>query len=219
MIIHNKLTSCLSKLNSELDNIKDGFRENELAYLALTSKAEMPIRDKLAYLLHKSFEDKDISVCREWNNPNRPEKLRTDLAIIQNEQPLALIELKAMYSFDVINDKTFARFKRMLQEDISKNIVCASDKEHCYVLLLVTHPILNCSISDDLKSVIKYQASMNRAFSNRLYKSGDLRTETINKLTTAFGEEPKVLRGGSAFGIEVEVFYLLMNSIEKDMFD
>lgn len=73
-------------------NFVQEFQTNELAYLSLTTKIELPFRDRLAYSLFKELDAKNIIVSREWK--------RTDLALLQNGLPSVLIELKAMYSFD-----------------------------------------------------------------------------------------------------------------------
>ena len=69
------------------------FAPGELAYLALTSKIERPLQDRLAWLLHTRLPD--LVVSREWR--------ATDIAILSAgaESPLVLLEAKAMYSFDV----------------------------------------------------------------------------------------------------------------------
>ena len=84
------------KIRSALDEIGDTFEENELAYLAVTSKIEHPFRDRLSFLLHKRYEAEGYLVAREWK--------RIDMAILNHEgEPLILIELKAMYTFDAID--------------------------------------------------------------------------------------------------------------------
>ena len=43
------------------------FKENELAYLALTSKAERPIIDRLAYKLHRDSRSDDWGASLVWH--------------------------------------------------------------------------------------------------------------------------------------------------------
>lgn len=73
-------------------------REGELAYLALTSKPEFAIRDRLAFELHKRLFPEYI-VAREWK--------RIDMAILRNEdqpEPEFLIQLKTWSLFSFIGD-------------------------------------------------------------------------------------------------------------------
>lgn len=53
-------------LLSSLNHVIERFEKNELAYLALTSKIEFPIRDKWAFLLHEKLSPTGIIVAREW---------------------------------------------------------------------------------------------------------------------------------------------------------
>jgi hypothetical protein len=76
-----------------VSEIQDEFAKDELAYLAVTSKIENPLRDKIAFALHKSL-NQDYLICREWQ---RVKGNRTDLAIIEGKEnePKLLIEFKA----------------------------------------------------------------------------------------------------------------------------
>ena len=51
---------------STLDEVGQTFEENELAYLAATSKIEFPFRDRLAFLLHKRFNQRDTWSRGNW---------------------------------------------------------------------------------------------------------------------------------------------------------
>ena len=87
-------------LANYINSIQDIFNENELAYLSLTSKNELVIRDKIAYKLHKELKDHIVS--REYS----PSNLRSsiiDLAILKDSQIIDLIEFKSMYTFDALN--------------------------------------------------------------------------------------------------------------------
>ena len=64
------------------ETIKE-FGKNELAFLALTTKIELPLRDRWAFVLDKKLLKTDFMVSREWK--------RTDIAITQNANPKILI--------------------------------------------------------------------------------------------------------------------------------
>lgn len=67
---------------------------DELAFLALTSKIELPIRDRLAYTLFRRLPE--LLVTREW----RP----VDLAVLSpdGKTPVLLLEAKALYTFNFV---------------------------------------------------------------------------------------------------------------------
>lgn len=79
-----------------ISNISSKFQDNELAYLSLTSKIELPLRDRIAFELHKKYADTYL-ICREWKSKENKSLDRIDLAIVDksNSKLLCLIEFKA----------------------------------------------------------------------------------------------------------------------------
>lgn len=85
----NEIKSCLLVLRDD----------PSVAYLALTSKLEHPVRDKVAWHLHRNH--KDLIVAREYclgagQNPKC--RKRVDLALLDHcsLQPVVLVEFKSM---------------------------------------------------------------------------------------------------------------------------
>lgn len=77
-------------LEAALEAVAAGFRPGELAYLALTSKPEGAIRDRLAWALYSSGH----CAAREWRE-------RCDLAVLNEAgDPLAVVEFKAIFTHD-----------------------------------------------------------------------------------------------------------------------
>ena len=156
-----------------------GFRKDELAYLALTSKIEWAIRDRLAYSLHC---DKEIvsnaMVCREWN--------RRDLAVVADSKPLMLLEVKQYGSFDVISPKDMHSYAEEVKHDLAKASNTSKQREasaDVFALLLLTHskgaPESNC------RPAIKYWTKVNRIL-------GEARTpdDVTRKVGEQFAEHP-----------------------------
>ena len=78
-------------LNALVD-LPQEFEPGELCYLALTSKPEGHIRDRLAWLLSK----RGYRVAREW-------RVRCDLAVLAEDgEPQLIVESKAAYTHDVL---------------------------------------------------------------------------------------------------------------------
>src|SRR5690348_7326338 len=87
------------------------FALGELAYLALTSKIEHPIRDRMAFYLHSKFSGAGSIVAREWK--------RVDLAVIASDgKPSCLVELKACYTFDALEKEPW--FLEPVSSDLVK---------------------------------------------------------------------------------------------------
>lgn len=186
---------------------ENSFSENELSFLALTSKVENPIRDRWSYKLHSELQS-DYLLAREWN--------RSDIAIIDIACPVAIIEIKAMYTFDCL---TFSSSKPKLDsyiknlnndEEKAKNLGCSETA--VYTVLLATHPCR--SIPDDKKSVIKYNYEINRSLKSK--DPDDLKnfaTKEVNsKLTAKNIIKQGELIGGSSYGIETNVLFWLIKA-------
>ena len=84
----------VSRVGDALKHLDEEFVENELAYLALTSKVEKPIVDRLAFRLHRDYGDDRVAVAREFTV--RKEIQRVDLAVVVEKTPHLLLEAKAM---------------------------------------------------------------------------------------------------------------------------
>ena len=86
----------------ELENCESGFRPDELAYLALTSKPELAVRDRLAYRLHEKLKQDGSLVAREYHIGNRQ---HADIAILHGKDSgwttKVLIELKVSSFFNL----------------------------------------------------------------------------------------------------------------------
>ena len=80
------------------------FEQGELAYLAVTSKVELPVRDRFAWELHRRLEDRSLLVAREWR--------RADLAVVREGDALVVIESTALYAFDVLREPGLHKYRR-----------------------------------------------------------------------------------------------------------
>lgn len=192
------------ELTAALGAIGGEFRTNELAYLATTTKVEAAIRDRLAFRLHQDYEPSGCVVAREWN--------RVDLAVLDAAgAPLALVELKAMYTFDAFGN--LRHFTNATTADEIKAQSLAVTGTAVYSLLLATH--LGGAVEPRFLKPVKYSGGINRAVA----KHGDAAavraraSEIIDKdletrAVTTRGEIP----GGSAFGLSVSVLYWLIRN-------
>ncbi len=203
-----------------LDSIKQSaneFQKDELAYLALTSKIENPIRDKWAYLMWRNLKENiDIDVAREWIRPDKEKnkKTKSDIAIVQDNRPIAIIELKAMYTFDLIETPE----KRIsdMEKDKEKAKKIADKDTLIYTVLLATYPLSSAPIPEKLKSVIKYYKDINKNLNKfefnppEIYKEAKNNIEKLleNKNIVAQG----ILSGGKAFNIDADVAYWIIRA-------
>ena len=182
------------------------FAPNELAYLALTMKVEGPFRDRLAFLLHQTYESGGFVVAREWN--------RIDLAVLSsNGSPICLIELKAMYTFDAFMNLAF--FTNATSEDEVKARKLAEPKTSVYSLLVVTH--LDGKVPACFMKPVKYSVPINNAIVHhgsaanvRTKAESAINGDLVNRQIVATGE----VSGGKAFGLEVAILFWLVRNDE-----
>jgi hypothetical protein len=197
-------------LRSEMAGVSKAFDEDELAYLAITSKVEHPIRDRLAYRLHRALWPTAV-VAREW--------FRTDLAILSPgvpPYPLALLEAKATMTFDLAYGMVDTHWvARAVRSDLEKASRRAVERTEIYALVLVVHPETPFPRSLG-HNVAKYLPGVAQAFSN-FQTSAKIRTLAAHSLRAnlsslgplSLGSMP----GGSAFGVDVSLDWWLLGPV------
>lgn len=190
-------------VNSLKETIKE-FSKNELAFFALTTKIELPLRDRWAYVLFSKLSKTDFIVSREWK--------RTDIAILQKGSPKVLIEIKALYTFDAISERgNYKKRINYLQDDEDKAFRLAFQDTQIFTVLLATHPL--SPIPHDLEGIAKYVWGINGAYVK--YKdSNTIKKIATNRIKEAFKGKnlvsEGVLKAGSAFGINTEIIYWVL---------
>ncbi len=182
-----------------LSELAGEFSPNELAYLGLTGKVELQVRDKLAYVLHRDYLNKGFdAVAREW-------KL-VDLALMLEEEPQVLIEAKAMYVGDFLTS-SWNKFVTSMHKDLAKCQKLSPNTPFLTLLVAteITTPVPN-------SPQIKYQSVCNKPFND-----GRTAEQLVEQYKTCVGSlfpnvESKYGRweAGEAYGISVRVHYWLL---------
>lgn len=188
-----------------LSACESSFQKDELAYLALTTKIELPIRDRWAFLLYQRL-NKKYNVAREWK--------RTDLAVLDGLAPAALIELKAMYSFDAaLGEGGGQTYVDAIYKDECKARKLSGMNTDIYTVLLSTHP--KCHFEKHMYGIVKYLNYINKAVkefgsAEEVHKRcvDGIRANLRDKNLIGAGE----LSGGNAFGVDVAVSFWLVKA-------
>lgn len=188
-----------------IQELENEFSENELAYLALTQKIETPFRNRWAFNLHNTLMPEFI-VSREWH--------RTDLAILtEYKKPKALIELKAMYSFDAFNT-ALNKFSMRMKSDESKARKIATEATTIYTVLLATHP--KSFIPDKFtQNEIKYAEDINRCL--KIFESPqEIQTKVFENVGSQMKDRKNiskgVIHGGEAFNIKTDILFWIFKA-------
>lgn len=185
-----------------LNALATNFEPDELAYLALTSKPEFVIRDAIAFQLYRQLNPKGLLIAREWRH--------SDIAILENDAPAAIVELKSMYTFDA----TKAGYQRAVVADIQKARGVANEQTQVFALLLVTHP--SRVVDMKFSNVVKYIDALNKAYT---ISTSDVLRENAASILPNWCSEGVATTGsinsGSAFGVQVYVDFFLYGPFHR----
>jgi len=186
-------------LLEHLQDMPGRFEPDELAYLALTQKVELHFRDRLAWGLHKTLYPRGLVVSREWR--------RTDLAILGGGLPLALVEAKALYTFDVHVEVKRAEYLARVTADLAKAAALAPAADR-YGLVLVTN--VHGQIPAHLRErVVKYAHGINLAAkqlgSGDQVRAGAIQLWDAELAGLGLPVDHVAVRAGCVWGLEVTV--------------
>lgn len=191
-------------LNEALSALGAEFKDNELAYLALTSKPEFVIRDRLAF---KLFEQKFV-VAREWN--------RIDLAILVDRgahevTPEVLLQLKAKSSFRLLYK--WQEVFENARADVKKCAPLRSKSTRAFFLMIAPHIENSWRIDESLQGVLKYWCHWDWSLSGSALEKrvNQLVVKTFTDRGWRVGGTSDGLKipAGEAFGARVSILYWL----------
>lgn len=177
--------------------------DKELAYLSLTGKPELQVRDKLAYRLHVQLtKNGNFGVLREWK--------RRDLAVFQGADLKLLLEAKAAFTFDFLRPETKTNnFNEILNADFEKTRHSAakhlSTSHKAFALLLVVNPLGVVPIH--WQKHLKYVAR--KTAKTELRTSEELNLLVQKRIPASSQIAHGVWKAGRAFDTDVEVCYWL----------
>ena len=185
---------------------------DDLAYLALTGKAELQIRDYLAMWCRRSLDD--LVAAREWK--------RHDFALLRGRTPVAIIEGKLWASFNVLNHKKLNSghpshgILGAMQKDMTK-LVERSKTES--MVGFVSTLLMGINVSDvhpDDQEIVKYLSDWKKSL-----KSGhnwldqhSKAHQALMEFSSRFGEtESAQLFRGTAYGAEVVMSVVVTRTV------
>ena len=196
----------IEELVKVIQESRELFGENELAYLSLTSKNESVIRDRIAYKLH--LELKNSIVAREHSI--KAINSRIDLAVLENNDIKDIIELKSMYTFDAVDG--LDKFIDSINRDFDKNSSLKSDTTSQFAIVIGTHP--RSIPSEQYKDFVKYYNSIKRCM-KKINNNTVLIDKMDNKLRNAFKQDQYEVKSltiyaGNAFEVDVDICFWII---------
>jgi hypothetical protein len=138
-----------SELSEAVQSVGALYEPDHLAYMAVTSKPELPIRDALAWRLHQQV-GAEYLVAREWH--------RHDLvALDSNEEPVMVLEAKAYITANHAHGMRDADVTA-LDADLTK---LAAYPANTFQLVVNVH--VGADVPNTRFSGVKYAGEMNRS--------------------------------------------------------
>ena len=195
-------------LRAAISRAGKAFVKDELAFLALTSKVERPLLDRVAFELHRELEGSGTVVAREYPVSAG---VRADIALLREGDLIGAVEGKAMYTADCVKGRGLGpEYPRRMHADLQRYAGTQSEVLQVFALLLATHP--GAQVPKSLSRVIKYSGLVNRGFQIHTSPSEleriageSLKSEISTEVIVATGK----LDAGTAFDIPVELLWWL----------
>ena len=192
---------------------------DQMAYLSLTSKNERPLCDAVAWELHRIVAS-ETGVAREWR--------RFDIAVLEKDAPVVLVEAKAGYAAEMIDPKRPNTYLLgQVRGDIEKLRTKAPAASECakFALVFLTYnnrcPVAPCGgvlrdYGRGRQRLVKGAGRTLRLsdFECAGHYGEDEIQEGFSCYVAEWGDLPVAAHGkvaaGEAFGTRVSVYYWLL---------
>jgi hypothetical protein len=193
----------LTILQEEIIKIATYYNPNELAYLALTSKVENTLRDKLTYRLQERLvaEHMNLLSTKEWQE--------ADIAILTPDYKAeVLIFLKSGVTADETkaNESMIGFYPKKAMEEAKKSREIVNEQTRIYLLLFYVHQ--NKTLNERYKKITKNNNAFQRAFKNG--DSAQISAEAKAHITHFFSlhnlhPENTIIEAGQYWDINVQI--------------
>lgn len=190
-----------------LNEIENKFKDGELAYISLTGKNEMFIRDNFSAQLFTK-EQLYARECKRMDLANLDTTKNTINADL-------IIEFKSMYTSDILNDKHFKKdyFPRIIR-DFTKNKKYMNENTSVYSLIIATNP---CNqIPKKHINYVKYLNGINTYLKPYQPNNHKLLYDCNSNLKKFFKESafnlmPHSIYAGNAFETDVDLHFWIIS--------
>ncbi len=178
-------------VRDSVETIPTTFENDDLAKKFLEGKDERKVRSILAELMEEPLRNYTLSVRQKWKPAGLQTKRRVEIAIVdESDNPRALLEVRAMYTFDAVTPTTAVRFKDYVVDDFKK-----MDEMNCggvekIALLVATHPASTPESATDV--------AYHKQISTKLDAFGNekrLRDDAVYAMTKLLEHEGEVRSG------------------------
>ncbi len=202
-----------------IERLHTDFSENELAYLAVTSKIENPLRDRIAFELHKRLGQQFL-VHREWAYAKRS---KADLAVTDDKN-----RVKYLFEFKAHSLPTYEQgYSDKIRLDLQKLYAASNEETESYFIYFLNHVKAKDLLDHRFQHVVKYHKYLNQALQlHRLETDiSDKVTEYWHRHLEEVGMEKAKsallkIEAGSYYDIPVSIFAFIYGPMMKtDIFN
>jgi hypothetical protein len=192
----------INDLNDFMETLS---QDNSFAYLGFTGKIERPFQDKFAYYLYERYLHEKI-VSKEYSDSRIK---RTDLTILDNEgRPEIIIEFKASYAFNLVENKISYPVKKYILQDYQKHLNINNIKK--YYVLLSANPYNIPEPTDIYTHIVAYYGDLKKFLGKNnpacFFEQAKDNIQKVFLSTPVNMIYSKKQKLGEAFGIENELY-------------
>ena len=176
----------------------------EMAFMVLSDKTERPLRERIAWQLHRDLADSGMIVAQDWHG--------VDLAILEDRRPSAVVAMESMRSFEAVyGHVAIQRWVSRVQKDL-RSARRLSGEGEVYALVVLSH--VSDEVPVDLDGVVQYLPRINRSL--RTKTSTEVIESARSQLEEGLAEHGDVdyirLGFGKCWGLRTEVHAYLVTA-------
>ncbi|WP_406241231.1 hypothetical protein [Streptomyces anulatus] len=208
------------------------FQQGELAYLTMTSQVENPIRDRVAFEMHKQLRHSRMDVGRELtglftrgeHGQFAPRKI--DLAVVEKPrrrrtytpEPHGVVEFKAIYAHDARSPGEQNNVYRSVYTDVEK---CAEWSSLVFsVVLLPTLRLVGDRHPSQIMEKIEGKVFADGSKRNMRLVSDEVTMQEVTKSLSRLGPVRKgLLDAGTDSGVQVAMPYLILGPVPVETYE
>lgn len=185
--------------------------QSDLAFLFASGKSELEIRNQIALHMHRNVEYPTI-VTREWR--------RHDLAVLDKNDPVFLIEGKAWIHSDAVSPTKLRKGNTSILHALESDIQKMRETAQLYpsvrqyiTIVLSTTDVLEAFASDEARALVKYASTHKKGLTK--FKSMDELVDNANgrlgELLDSYGDFmrlPILNSDRSGMRVKADIFVL-----------
>ncbi|WP_030705049.1 MULTISPECIES: hypothetical protein [unclassified Streptomyces] len=225
-------------IDSCLQGAGRSYQQGELAYLAMTSQIENPVRDRVAYEMHQILKGTRtrLDVGREWTGlftdgeDGRPVRRQVDLAVVEKPRrrrayvpyPHGVVEFKAFYAHQARSVGQLNGIYRKVLKDVEKCRTSSGGMmgEVFSVVLLPSMRLASSRIPHQIMRKIEGKVLMDDLMRETGRLSNEATLEQVSGRLSRLGPvQDGLIDAGTDSGVQVTVPYVILGPVPVETYE